>query len=92
VFQVSDFFGGKEISRRVFLVALIEQDADVGIDDLVALNEDGVVLRMSLGNELEAGEPSDERPVALRKSPATTPRTGYRRLTRTGDLAAGIRS
>ena len=38
-------------------MALIEQDAGAGIDDLVALDEDGVVLRMSVGVELEAGEP-----------------------------------
>ena len=37
---------------------MIDHDADARVDNLVALNEQGIVLRFSVRVDLETGEPS----------------------------------
>src|SRR5215813_9722176 len=54
------FRGGRrwQVERlKRLLVALIDDDADARVDNLVALNEQGIVLRFSVRVDLEAGEP-----------------------------------
>src|SRR5262245_64803052 len=48
----------RQVERlKRLLVALIDDDADARVDNLVALNEQGIVLRFSVRVDLETGEP-----------------------------------
>src|SRR5262245_44300206 len=59
---------GSDVERRVaLLVALVDHDAFPRVDDFVALNEYGVLLRFAVGVELEAGEPC--RPLEVVDQP-----------------------
>src|SRR5215831_3094116 len=78
------------------LVALIDDDADARVDDLVALNEQGIVLRFSVRVDLEAGEPGRALEVIDQSYPGNFEVTdrGYIRDDRpdiVGDDAAVVR-
>ena len=70
--------GGGGLERRVgLLVALVQHDAGTGIDDLVALDEHGILLRVSVRVDLDAGQPSrsleviDSRTPEISRSPTS---------------------
>jgi hypothetical protein len=50
-------------------MALIEEDTDAPVDNLAALNENGIVLWVALGVELEACEPGSAFEMINRPHP-----------------------
>src|SRR5262249_47049227 len=77
------FRGGRrwQVERlKRLLVALIDDGADARVDNLVALNEQGIVLRFSVRVDLEAGEPGGALEVIDQSHPGNFEVTDRRHI------------